>query len=65
MNNLKTIFANEWKLIGIILLFTLVIVTKWSEHDFDFTFWLLVFWLIISIFVAVFNVIQISKRTDL
>ncbi|PEL14058.1 hypothetical protein [Bacillus sp. AFS017336] len=65
MNNLKTIFSIEWKRMGIILLFTLVVVTKWSEHDYDFYFWLVLFSLIISIFVAVFNVTQIYKRTDL
>ena len=65
MNKLKTIFAIEWKRIGIILLFTLVIVTKWSEYDYDFYFWFLIFSIIVSIFFAVFNVIQIYKRTDL
>lgn len=65
MNKLKTIFAIEWKRIVTVILFTLVVVTKWSEHEYDFYFLLLIFLLIISIFVVVFNVIQISKRTNL
>ncbi|PGS48285.1 hypothetical protein COC46_18475 [Bacillus sp. AFS041924] len=65
MNKLKTILAVEWKRIGIIILFTIVLVSKWSEHDYDFYFWLIISSLFISIFVAIFNTIEIYKRTDL
>ena len=65
MNKLKTILAVEWKRIGIIILFTIVLVSKWSEHDYDFYFWLIICSLFISIFVAIFNTIEIYKRTDL
>lgn len=50
MEKLKFIFADVWKSIGLIILFTLVLVTKWSEHDFDFYFWLLIISLIITIY---------------
>ncbi|PET48356.1 hypothetical protein CN514_19825 [Bacillus sp. AFS001701] len=65
MNKLKTIVAYEWKSIGVILLFTFVIVSMWSEHNYDFYFWLLIISLIISIFKAVFNILVIYKSTDL
>ena len=64
MNKLKTVVAYELKSIGVILLFTFVIVSMWSEHDYDFYFWLLIISLIISIFKAVFNILVIYKSTD-
>ena len=65
MNKLKTVVAYELKSIGVILLFTFVIVSMWSEHNYDFYFWLLIISLIISIFKAVFNILVIYKSTDL
>ncbi len=50
MKKLKIIFTDVWISIGLIILFTLVLVTKWTEHDFDFYFWLLIISLIITIY---------------
>ncbi len=65
MNKLKSIVTYEWKSIGAILLFTFVIVSIWSEHDYDFYFWLLIISLVISIFRTVFKILVIYKSTDL
>ncbi|PGM59548.1 hypothetical protein CN946_00995 [Bacillus sp. AFS053548] len=65
MNKLKSIVAYEWKSIGAILLFSFVIVSIWSEHHYDYYFWLLIISLVIYIFRTVFKILVIYKSTDL
>lgn len=64
MHKLKSIVAYEWKSIGAIILFTIVIVSMWSEHDYNLYFWLLIISLIISIYRTVINILVIYKSTD-
>ncbi|MEH7515134.1 hypothetical protein V7146_20655 [Gottfriedia acidiceleris] len=65
MRKLARILADEWASIAFIIIFTLMIESKWSKHDINWLFWLGVISIIVFITRTIIKITKSYKHKEI